>query len=102
MASVKVTFTFDGATIARIEDAADRLSMPKSEVVREAILEFHDRIGKLSERERLRLLRTFDEVIPRVPERDVREVDRELKSIRQARRSGGRKSPEKSPDLRGA
>ena len=91
MATVKVTFTFDRETIARLEDAADRLALPKSEVVREAILEFHDRIGKLSERERLRLLRTFDEVIPAVPSRDVREVERELRSIRQARRSGGRR-----------
>lgn len=92
MATVKVTFTFDQATISRLEDAADRLALPKSEVVREAILEFHDRIGKLSERERLRLLRTFDEVIPGIPARDVREVERELRAIRQARRSGGRRS----------
>jgi hypothetical protein len=93
MASVKVTFTFDKATISRLEDAADRLALPKSEVVREAILEYHDRIGKLSERERLRMLRTFDEVIPSVPPRDPREVDRELRAIRQARHSGGRKHP---------
>lgn len=102
MATVKVTFTVDQATVARLQDAADRLALPKSEVVREAILEYHDRIGKLSERERVRLLRAFDEMIPRVPTRDLREVDREIRSIRQARRSGGRKTPEKPTEERHA
>jgi hypothetical protein len=92
MASAKVTFTLDPATIARLQDAATRLSLPKSEVVREAIQEFHDRIGHLSERERLRLLRTFDEVVPRIPARSLRNVENELSALRRARRAGGRKS----------
>lgn len=50
MASIKVTFTLDHTTVARLQDAATRLSLPKSEVVREAIQEFHERIGHLSER----------------------------------------------------
>ena len=78
MAAVKVTFTFDAATIARLQDASSRLAKPKSEVVREAILEFHERIGHLSDRERLRLLRTFDEVVPRIPSRSVRDVSPRL------------------------
>jgi len=90
MAAVKVTFTFDPATIARLQDASTRLAKPKSEVVREAIFEFHDRIGRLSESERLRLLRTFDELVPRIPSRSQREVDKELQAIRRARRLGGR------------
>ena len=92
MATTKVTFTFDEATIARLLDAAERLALPKSEVVREAILEFHEKIGRLSEKERLRLLRTFDEMVPKIPLRDVHQVERELNQIRQARRSGGRRS----------
>jgi len=92
MATTKVTFTLDAATLARLQEAAARLAKPKSEVVREAILEFHDRIGLLSERERLALLRAFDEMIPRIPRRDVRQVERELRAIRQARRSGGRRA----------
>jgi len=91
MATTKVTFTLDQATVSRLQEAAARLARPKSEVVREAILEFYDRIGRLSERERLSLLRAFDEVVPRIPRRDVREVERELKVIRQARRRGGRR-----------
>ena len=92
MATTKVTFTLDQATVTRIEQAASTLALPKSQVVREAVAEFSERIGRLSERERLNLLRTFDEMVPRIPERDVRQVDRELKAIRLARRSGGRKA----------
>lgn len=90
MATNKVTFTLDQPTLNRLQEAAARLALPKSEVVREAIHEFYDRIGRLSERERLSLLRTFDEMVPRIPSRDVREVERELKAVRQARRLGGR------------
>jgi hypothetical protein len=61
-------------------------------VVREAVQEFFDRIGRLSDRERLKMLRTFDEVIPRIPNRDVRKVESELRAVRQARRSGGRRT----------
>lgn len=96
MATTKVTFTLDNATITRLEQAAASLAKPKSEVVREAILDFSERIGRLSERERLNMLRIFDEMLPQIPARDGREVDRELKDIRRARRSGGRKSPSES------
>jgi hypothetical protein len=92
MATTKVTFTLDQATLSRLEQAAARLSLPKSQVVREAILEYYERIGRLSERERLTLLRTFDEVLPRIPTRDAGEVDREIRAVRRARRSGGRGS----------
>jgi hypothetical protein len=92
MALEKVTFTLDEATVGRIRDAAERLALPKSQVVREAVLEFHGRIGRLRESERMRLLRTFDEMVPGIPTRSVRQVDRELKAIRLARRSGGRQT----------
>ena len=42
MATTKVTFTFDPATIVRLDDAAQRLAKPKSEIVREAIHEYLD------------------------------------------------------------
>ncbi len=92
MATIKVTFTLDQATVTRLQEAAARLALPKSEVVREAISEFYERIGRLSERERLSLLRTFDEVVPRIPARHLRQVERELKAVRRARRSGGRRA----------
>jgi ribbon-helix-helix protein len=90
--AVKVTFTVDNATVERLNEAAERLTIPKSQVIREAILDFHERIGRLSEREKRALLRTFDEVVPRIPSRSVRAVESELKAIREARRSGGRRS----------
>lgn len=92
MATVKVTFTLDQTTINRLRQAAERLSKPKSEVVREAIHDFHDRIGRLSERERLRMLQIFDQVVPLIPPRPRSEVDQELREIRRARRAGGRRS----------
>ncbi len=92
MASTRVTFTLDQPTITCLQQAAERLSLPKSEVVREAIHEFAGRIGKLSERERLKMLRAFDELVPAIPTRDIRSVQRELRDIRKARRGGGRRS----------
>ncbi len=90
MATRKVTYTLDELTVSRLEDAAERVGKPKSQVVREAINEYAARIGRLSERERLRMLRTFDEVMERIPERSAAEVDRELDELRAARRAGGR------------
>jgi predicted transcriptional regulator len=88
--STKVTFTLDKATIARLNDAAERLAIPKSEVVREAIQDYHLRIGKLGETERRRMLADFDRLVPRIPDRPAAEVQRELDEIRKARRRGGR------------
>lgn len=90
MASVKSTFTLDPQTIARLNETAERLQRSKSEVVREAIRDYSDRAGRLSERERRRMLAAFDELVPQIPERPAREVDAELAAIRGARRGGGR------------
>lgn len=92
MSSVKVTFTLDERTVGRIARTAERLSMPKSQVVREAIGEYSARIGRLSEEERRRLLHTFDEVVPAVPERSAEEADREIEEVREARHAGGRRA----------
>jgi hypothetical protein len=90
---VKVTFTLDEKTVAKLQDASQRLSKPKSEVVREAVVDYHARIGRLSEAERTRILRALDELAPLVPKRPRAEVDRELREVRLARRSGGRRTP---------
>jgi predicted DNA-binding protein len=92
MATTKVTFTLDEPTIARLQQAAERLSLPKSEIVREAIQEFSERIGRLSDGERAKMLRTFDEMVPRIPPRDLREAQKEQRDVRSARRKGGRRS----------
>ncbi len=90
MAANKVTFTLDDETVRRIADSSERLAKPKSQVVREAVADYHSRIGRLSESERQRLLKIFDTLVPLIPQRPQREADRELREIRQARRSGGR------------
>jgi hypothetical protein len=92
MPTTKVTFTLDPATLKKLHDAAQRLGRPKSEIVREAITEFHDRMGRLSERERISMLRAFDELVPRIPPRKTAATRRELAELRQARRSGGRRT----------
>jgi hypothetical protein len=88
--SRKMTFTLDGATADQIDRTAARLGMPKSGVVREAVSEYAARAGRLSENERVRTLAAFDDLVPRIPNRAPREVEREIAAIRQARRSGGR------------
>jgi predicted DNA-binding protein len=93
MATVKVTFTLDEATVGRLNETARRLAKPKSEVVREAIREFHAKSDRLSEVERLRMLRIMKRILAEPPTRSQAEVDRELREIRRARRSGGRLHP---------
>jgi len=92
MATTKVTFTLDGDTLDRLRATAERLAIPKSAVVREAIRDFSDRAGRLGERERQRLLEAFDRLVPGIPRRPLRDVARELSELRRARRAGGRRS----------
>ena len=88
---VKVTFTLDDETVATLRRSAERLGKPQSAVVREAIADHADRIGRLSEAERRAMLTAFDELVPRIPARPARAVDDELGVLRRARRAGGRR-----------
>lgn len=97
MASVKATFTLDEETVARLRRLSSRTERSKSELVREAILDYSERRERLSDRERLQLLRSYDELVPEIPERPAAEVDAELAAVREARRSGGRGSPHPDP-----
>ena len=63
MASTKMTFSLDEPTAARLNQASASLHKPKSEIVREAIRDYAERMGRLSEVERIRLLGVFDEVV---------------------------------------
>lgn len=89
---VKMTFTLDDGTVAKLRLSAARLDKPQSEIVREAIGDYAERVGRLSERERRAMLHAFDTLVPALPERPLREVTAELKAIREARRAGGRRS----------
>ena len=89
---VKVTFTLDEKTVAKLNEAARQLAKPKSEVVREAVQEYHARMGRLSERERIKALRLLGDHLSRPPDRSRADVDRELRELRAARRGGGRRT----------
>ena len=87
-----MTFSLDRETVRRLRTAADRLNLPYSQVVREAVAEYGARIGRLSESERLAMLKTFDRLVPMIPRRPVSEVEAELRAVRGARRRGGRRT----------
>ena len=88
---VKVTFTLDDQTVARLRQTSGRLGKPQSAVVREAIAEYAARAGRLSDAERRQLLQAFDGLMSKIPSRPARLTDAELQSIRDARRAGGRR-----------
>lgn len=89
---IKVTFTLDDQTVAYLNRTASRLSMPKSQVVREAIRLYGEQAGRLTEQERDRMMEALDRVTPDIPERRRAEVETELEEVRRARRAGGRRS----------
>jgi hypothetical protein len=92
MALEKMTFSLDGETVRRLRTAADRLHMPYSQVVREAVAEYAARVGRLSESERVAVLKSFDRLLPGIPTKPAVEVDAELRALRSARRRGGRRA----------
>jgi predicted transcriptional regulator len=89
---VKVTFSLDEDTVDQLRRAATRLGLPQSHVVREAVAEYAARVDRLSERERLHLLGVLEGLGAAPPTRSARAVDDEIKAIRTARRTGGRRS----------
>jgi metal-responsive CopG/Arc/MetJ family transcriptional regulator len=88
--AVKMTFSLDETTVDALNRTAGRLAKPKSEVVREAILEYETKSDRMSDAERLRKLRVLEAIMKRPSTRSQAEADREIAEIRRARRSGGR------------
>lgn len=86
----KMTFTLDDDAVRGIERAADRLSIPKSQVVREAIRLYGQQLGRLTEQERADKLEAFDTVTARLEDRPRAEIAAELDALRDARAGGGR------------
>ena len=83
-----MTFTLDETTVKEINATAARLHKPKSEVIREAVHEYHLRSDRLSESERRRMLKLLNEYMKLPPTRTDAEVDRELRELRESRRRG--------------
>ena len=86
----RATFSLDEATIAEIRRTAERLRKPQSHVIREAVADYAARTDRLSERERQHLLDVMTGIRAKQPERTARQVDAEIKAVRQARRAGGK------------
>jgi metal-responsive CopG/Arc/MetJ family transcriptional regulator len=94
----KVTFTFDDRTVSSLERTAARLSKSKSQVVREAIRAYGETVDRLSDEEREKMIRLFDDLTEKIPDRPRAEVEKELEEVKRNRRSGGRRTPaEKDP-----
>ena len=89
---VKVTFTLDDATVAEIRRMSQRLGMVQSQLVREAVAEYGARTDRASERERLRTLTILEDLRKAPASRAASAVDAELRAVRAARRTGGRRS----------
>jgi predicted DNA-binding protein len=84
----KVTFSLDDETVEALRTAAARLGKPQSLIVREAVAEYTSREERLSDTERGRLLETLRRIRSRPVTRSQADVDRELRAIRRARRTG--------------
>ncbi len=88
---VRVTFSLDDGTVARIRQTAARLGKAQSQVVREAVAEYAERAGRLSDGERQHALSVLERLREARPTRPAADVDAELRSIRAGRRAGGRR-----------
>ena len=84
----KVTFSLDDETVEALRTAAARLGKAQSLIVREAVAEYTSREERLSDVERGRLLETLRRIRSRPVTRSQADVDRELRAIRRARRTG--------------
>ena len=89
---VKATFSLPEETLDTLRRTAARLGKPQSQVVREAVAEYAQRADRLSEGERLHLLRVLETLQASRPGRSARAVDDEIAAVREARRRGGRRS----------
>lgn len=87
----RITFSLDDATVAQIRQTAARLRRPQSHVVRDAVADYATRTDRLSERERQHLMGVLERLRDAKPTRPAAGVDAELRSLRTARRAGGRR-----------
>lgn len=87
----RVTFSLDDATVAQIRQTAARLRKAQSHVVRDAVADYAARVGQLSESERAHALSVLERLRAAKPTRPLADVERELQSVRAARRAGGRR-----------
>ncbi|MBI2889800.1 MAG: ribbon-helix-helix domain-containing protein [Nitrospirae bacterium] len=88
---VKATFTFDDETFGSLRRTAERLRIPQSQVVREAVRSYAERSRTLPEEERRRKLRILDTILDRRANKTTSHVDDELRTLGRSRQGYGRK-----------
>jgi hypothetical protein len=86
--ATKVTYTLDDETVKRVRRMAQRQGKPQSQIVREAVAQYEGREDKLTSEEKERLLAILRELGPTLPDRSPDDVERELKQLRESRRTG--------------
>lgn len=84
----KVTYTLDDETVARVRKLAQRTRKPQSQIVREAVAHYAAREEKLTPEERDQKLAILRKYAALLPDRPRDEVERELRDIRESRRTG--------------
>lgn len=84
----KLTFSLDDETVEILRRTAQRTRKPQSLIVREAVAEYAAREDRLSDADRDRLLGVLRRIRKQPATRPQDEVDRELRDLRQSRRTG--------------
>lgn len=84
----KLTFSLDDETVETLRRTAERTRKPQSLVVREAIAQYAAQEDTTSLSERERLLTVVRQLRTKRSTRSAADVDRELREVRQSRRTG--------------
>ena len=84
----KVTFSLDEETVRTLRRVSEQKRKAQSLIVREAIAEYSAREDRLPEDERTRRLEVLRELESQRATHSGTEVDRELRDLRQSRRTG--------------
>jgi predicted transcriptional regulator len=90
---VKMTFTLDDATVAKLRRSAERHKKPQSWVVREAVADYAAKGDMLTPEEKARMLDALERLRRAPIEKTSADVDREIAAIRASRRAAGLRRP---------
>lgn len=90
---VKMTFTLDDDTVAKLRRTAARHQKPQSWVVREAVADYAAKSDRLTPEEKARMLDALERLRQAPIEKTPAEVDREIAEVRASRRAAGLRKP---------
>ena len=88
----KLTFSLDEITVQTLRRVSEQKRKPQSLVVREAIAEYGAREDRLPDDERARRLEVIRTLTSTPRTRPGAQVDRELRELKQARRTGWKRA----------